>query len=51
MFSSKEKVPGSPAAFVQVMVAGPPEERFFGVLIVKAETKGRTKVKALWVEW
>lgn len=36
--SSRVNVPGSPAVVVQVMVADPPEERFFGVLRVKADT-------------
>lgn len=45
--NSSENVPGSPDAEVQVIVAGPPEERFLGVLRVRAETKGTTSVKAL----
>lgn len=43
--SSREKVLGSPASFVQVIVAEPPDERFSGVLSVRAEMKGTTRVK------
>jgi hypothetical protein len=43
--SSREKVLGSPASFVQVIVAEPPEERFSGVLRVRAEMRGTTSVK------
>jgi len=45
--SSREKVLGSPAAFVQVIVAEPPDERFSGVLSVRAEMRGTTSVKTL----
>lgn len=43
------KVLGSPEAVVQLMVTDPPDvhELAFGVLSVKAETKGRTRVRAL----
>jgi hypothetical protein len=44
--SSSEKVLGSPAAFVQVIVAEPPDERFSGVLSVRAEMRG-TSIKTL----
>ena len=45
--NSIENVLGSPEAVVQVIVADPPEARFSGVLRVRAETKGMTRVKAL----
>lgn len=47
--SSSVKVLGSPEALVQLMVADPPDvhELAFGVLRVKAETRGRTRVRAL----
>lgn len=45
--NSIENVLGSPEAVVQVTVADPPEARFSGVLRVRAEAKGTTRVKAL----
>ena len=45
--NSSENVVGSPELELQVIVADPPEERFSGVLRVRAETKGTTSVKAL----
>jgi len=50
LLSSREKTPGSPAEVVHEIVAGPPEDRFFGVLMVRAETKGTTSVKAASTE-
>lgn len=47
LMSSREKVLASPAAFVQVIVAEPPDERFSGVLSVRAEMRGTTSVKTL----
>jgi len=44
--SSMEKVLGSPAADVQLIVAEPPDERFSGVLSVRAEMRGTIRVKA-----
>jgi len=35
---------------VHEIVADPPEDRFFGVLMVRAETKGTTSVKAASTE-
>lgn len=45
--NSREKVGGSPAALVQVIVAGPPLLRLDGVLIVSALTSGSTRARRL----
>lgn len=45
--SSREKVLESPESVDQVIVAEPPDERFSGVLSVRAEMRGTTNAKAL----
>lgn len=49
METSSVNVLGSPEALVHEIVAGPPDDHAlsFGVLRVKAETKGRIKARAL----
>jgi hypothetical protein len=43
--SSMEMVGGSPGSPVQVIVAGPPDVRFSGIVKVTAETKGRKRAR------
>jgi len=45
--SSSEKVDGSPASFTQVIVTGPPDVAFVGVLIWRADTNGMRMAKRL----
>lgn len=47
LISSMEKVSGSPAAVVQVIVTSPPEVGFFGTETVRAETNGATRARRL----
>jgi hypothetical protein len=48
--SSMEKVDGSPAALVQLIVTVPPDVGLVGASIVRAETKGATSAKRLSLE-